>query len=143
MSHSDASFYAAAERRIWRFQLAFGPLGAAAAGLLAGIPGALGFAAGAAVSALNFLWLKKSVDLLAAKATGAEPAAAGRQRRGLVWKFAGRYLLIGAAGYVILKNTSWRIEAFLAGLFLFVAAVLAEIGWEIVAELRAHRDGRA
>jgi hypothetical protein len=143
MSES-ASFYLAAERRIWQFQLAFGALGTAGACLLAGPPAALGFAAGAAVSALNFLWLKQAVDTLVAKALDGEPTGeAVRRRRRVVWKFLVRYGLLAAAGYVILKYTSWNGRALLAGLFLFVAAILAEICFEIIKGLSGDRNGRA
>ena len=124
-------FYAAAERRIWRFQLVLAGIGTAGAGWLTGWGGAAGFAVGAAVSSLNFLWLKQAVDALAAKATGAETAAARKKQKVLVWKFVGRYLLIAVAAYAILKHTAWDIRALLAGLFLFVAAILVEIGFEI------------
>jgi hypothetical protein len=124
-------FYAAAERRIWRFQLVLAAAGTAGAAWLAGAGGAAGFAVGAAVSSLNFLWLKQAVDAVADKATGAETLAARKKRKALVWKFVGRYLLIAAAAYAILRYTAWDIRALLAGLFLFVAAILAEIVFEI------------
>ncbi|MBI3694558.1 MAG: hypothetical protein HY238_06925, partial [Acidobacteria bacterium] len=69
------SFYASAERRIWRFQLALALLGIGAAWRLAGPAGAAGFAIGAVVSGLNFLWLKQAVDAVTEKATGAETLA--------------------------------------------------------------------
>ena len=126
------AFYASAERRIWRFQLALGLLGTGAAWGINGPAGAAGFAVGAAVSGLNFLWLKQAVDAVTEKATGAETLPARRQRRRLVWKFLGRYALIGLAAYGILKYTPWSLAALLAGLFLFVAAILAEICWELI-----------
>ena len=143
MSES-ASFYLAAERRIWQLQLALGALGTAGAFLLAGPPAALGFAAGAGVSVLNFLWLRQAVDTLVAKALEGEPTGeAARRRRRVVWKFLGRYGLLAASGYVILKYTSWNGRALLAGLFLFVAAILAEICFEIIKGLSGDRNGRA
>jgi len=137
----DLKFYAAAERRIWRFQLAIGIAGAITAGWLAGGAGAAGFAVGAALSSLSFAWLKQSIDALADKAVGAETRQMRRKRRLLVAKFAGRYGLIGLAVYVILKHTHWDVRALLAGLFLFVAAVLAEICFEIVEGLVSNQDG--
>jgi hypothetical protein len=124
-------FYAAAERRIWRFQVVLALAGTAAAAWLAGWAGAAGFAVGAGVSSLNFLWLKQAVDALTEKAAGAEVLATRGKRKALVWKFVGRYLLIAAAAYAILKHTTWDIRALLAGLFLFVAAILVEISFEI------------
>jgi galactitol-specific phosphotransferase system IIC component len=138
---SDAGFYAAAERRIWRFQWIIGIAGTVIAGAWAGPGGALAYAAGAAISTLNFYWLQQAVDALTQTVLGAGTPAAKRRRRYLVAKFIGRYLLIGAAGYVILKHTAWRIEALLAGLFLFLAAILAEICVEIVIGVRSNSDG--
>jgi len=123
--------YAAAERRIGRFQAALGIAGTAGAWWLAGPGGAAGFAAGAALSTVSFRWLKQAVDALTEKAAGDDTKAARKKRRLLVSKFAGRYLLMAAAAYVILKYTSWDVRALLAGLFLFVAAILAEICFEI------------
>ena len=125
-------FYQAAERRIWRFQLGLGAAGTLGAGWLAGWGAAAGFAVGAALSGINFLWLKQAVDAVAEKATGDETAAMRKKRRLLVWKFVGRYLLMAAAAYVTWKYTDWDIRALLAGLFVFVAAILSEIGWEVV-----------
>jgi hypothetical protein len=123
--------YAAAERRIWRFQLALGLLGTAGAGWLAGWGGAAGLAVGAAVSGLNFLWLRQAVDAVTEKAAGAESSGVRQKRRWLVWKFVGRYVLIALAAYAILKHTTWDIRALFAGLFLFVAAILVEICFEL------------
>ena len=136
----DSDFYAAAERRIWRFQLIIAALGGIVALSLAGPRAAAAFLAGAAISSLNFFWLKQAVDALAEKAA-AGAATAKRKHRLLVWKFLGRYALIGVAAYAILKYTVWNIKALLAGLFLFVAAILAEIVFEIVSGLTSDRHG--
>lgn len=138
---TDDDFYAAAERRIWRLQAAIAAVGAGVAWWLAGAGAAAAFLVGAAISSLNFLWLKQAVDALVEKATGAETRTARRRRRLLVWKFIGRYALIGAAAYAILKHTAWNIEALLSGLFLFVAAILAEIVFEIVTGWTSDRHG--
>ncbi|HEV2114281.1 MAG TPA: hypothetical protein VGR50_09025 [Terriglobales bacterium] len=154
-------FYAAAERRIWRFQLALAALGIAGAWFLAGRPGAIGFAVGAAASSVNFLWLKQAVNALANKAViGAAPAAiAGpehpdanaseapaqpakrRSSSAVIWKFLGRYGLIGIVAYATLRYTGWNVKALLAGLFLFVAAILAEICVEIALGLKQDQHG--
>jgi hypothetical protein len=141
MREPDDEFYAAAERRIGRFQLALAAAGAAVTAALAGFGAAAAFAAGAALSSLNFLWLKQAVDALTDKAIGDDTRAARRKRRLVVAKFVGRYLLLGVVAYAILKGTGWNIKALVAGLFLFVAAILAEICFEIVAGLRADPDG--
>ena len=99
----------------------------------------VGFALGAAVSWLNFRWLKHLVDALAAEASAskappsaAEPAApAGppphptKQRLAVL---AGlRYALLGGGAYAILRFTSVSLTAALIGLFVAVGAVIIEI----------------
>ena len=138
---SETDFYAAAERRIWRFQLAIAAVGAGAAWWAGGAGVAAAFLVGAGISSLNFFWLKQAVDALVEKATGAEATIAARKRRLLIVKFVARYGLIGAAAYAILKHTAWNIKALLAGLFLFVAAILAEICYEIAAGLTGDQHG--
>ncbi len=138
---TDPDFYASAERRIWRFQIVIAVLGAAGSWWLAGLGAAAVFLAGAAISSLNFLWLKQAVDVLVEKATGTEDRLERRKQRLLLWKFLGRYALIGAGGYAILKHTTWNIKALLAGLFLFVGAILAEIVYEIATGLTSKQDG--
>ncbi len=142
MPESEVEFYAAAERRIWRWQICLGVAGAGGAWILGQAPAAAGFAAGAAISALNFYWLKQAIDVLTTAASGAESAAGRRKRRRLIWKFLARYLLIALAAYGILRYTGWNVAAFLVGLFLFAAAILVEICWEILGELIPHRHGR-
>jgi hypothetical protein len=164
-----SDFYAAAERRIWRFQLAFGVLGVGGAWRVAGARGALGFTMGAVISAVNFFWLKQAVDTLAAKAAAADlgtrhagteqtrgrpgvadvqglPPIAGaglarRTGRRVIRRFLGRYALIAAVAYATFRYTAWSIKALLAGLFLFVAAILAEICVEIAIGLKQDRHG--
>ncbi len=138
---TESDFYASAEHRIWRFQLAIAALGAIGSWYLAGLGAAAAFLAGAAISSLNFLWLKQAVDALVEKATRDQTRVARRKQRLLLWKFLGRYALIGGAAYVILKHTTWNIKALLAGLFLFVAAILAEIVFEIATGLTSKQDG--
>jgi hypothetical protein len=47
-------------------------------------------------------------------------------------KFFGRYILLGVALYVILAYSLVPAAAFLAGLFVGVAAVLAEFSYELL-----------
>ncbi len=86
-----------------------------------------GFAAGAALSILNFHWLKSAVDGLAAHIGQNKPV---RTRR-LIVKWLLRYTLIVAASYVILESSVVSLFAFLMGLFVFVAGVLAEMIYEL------------
>jgi len=95
------------------------------------------FAAGAALSVLNFHWLQRAVDALAGHFDPAarEPLAgtggSHRRRRAIAAKFLLRYALIAAAGYVIFRTSVLSLGAFLGGLFVFVAGVLAEMVYEL------------
>jgi len=81
-----------------------------------------GFAIGAAVSWLNFRWLKQIADALGGK----------RPRARLAVILGLRYLLLGAGAYVIVRFTSISLPAALAGLFVAVAAVIFEILFQLV-----------
>jgi hypothetical protein len=85
---------------------------------------ALGFAAGAAASLLNFRWLHHLVASLG------EGRRAPRKR--LVFFLAARYLLLGLCGYVIVKVFGLSLVAALIGLFVAVAAVILEIIYELI-----------
>ena len=86
----------------------------------------LGFALGAAASWLNFCWLKKLVDSLAQAASGKPPRNRAAVMLGL------RYLLLAAAGYVILRSSEISLAAALLGLFVSAAAVVLEIVYQLV-----------
>lgn len=144
--------YDQAFRRIDRLMLAFGVGGTVFVGLERGWRDALAFAFGAAISAVNFRWLKSGVDVLAAKfaatlppvappsadaqpATTADPpppvAPAPRAPRFVAVKFIARYALLGLAGYVIFTGLRVSVPVFLAGLFVSVAAIMAEMIYQL------------
>jgi hypothetical protein len=84
-----------------------------------------GFAFGAGIAWVNFLMLKKMTDSLGA--TGRKPPSTGS-----VVFLGSRYLVLGGVAYVILRFTSISMPAALAGLFVSLGAVLAEILFELV-----------
>ena len=86
----------------------------------------IGFALGAAASWLNFRWLKKLVDSLARAAAGHKL----RNRAAIVLGL--RYLLLAAAGYVIVRISEISLAAALVGLFVSAAAVIVEIVYQLV-----------
>ena len=87
----------------------------------------LGFAVGGAVSFLNFYWLKKVVaGVAAATVQSGTPASS----RGIVHRFLLRYFLMAIAAFVILTVSRDSLYGFFAGLFLPVAAMLCEAGYE-------------
>jgi hypothetical protein len=117
----DELSYERATRRIARFMLAIGGLGAAGACVAGGWKAGAGFLAGALISGLNFAWLKGVVEGLA----GARP------RRWRAVLLAGRYLLFGAGAYVIFRFARASLPAVLAGVFVLTAAVFVEVAVEI------------
>jgi hypothetical protein len=67
------------------------------------------------------------------------PATAGDRRPGGVWgRFVFRYALIGLVGYAIFKSSLVSLGAFFLGLFLFIAAILAEIGYQVYCAFRSE-----
>ena len=86
-----------------------------------------GFALGAAASWLNFRWLKKLVDSLGLAATGSR-----RPKHRTAVMLGLRYLLMGAAGYVILRYSEISLMAALAGLFVSAAAAVIEILYQLI-----------
>jgi hypothetical protein len=123
MTHPD--FFAGAIARIYRWMALAAAAGAVAALVLAGWPGAVGFLLGAAISWLNFRWLKRLVDSL-----GAGPGAPPRARAAV---FLGlRYALLALVAYVILRFSVLNLPALLGGIFVAVAAVILEIIFELL-----------
>ena len=88
---------------------------------------AVGFALGAAVAFLNFYWLKKVVAGVAAAAERTGPTVSSRR---VVQRFLLRYFLMAVAAFVILTVSRDSLYGFFAGLFLPVAAMLCEAGYE-------------
>ena len=84
-----------------------------------------GFAFGAGIAWVNFLMLKKLTDSLGA--VNRKPPSTGS-----VVFLGSRYLVLGGVAYVILRFTSISMPAALAGLFVSLGAVLAEILFELV-----------
>lgn len=86
----------------------------------------VGFALGAGASWVNFRWLKQLANSLG-------EAVKGKRPRTRVAVFLGlRYLLLAAAGYVILNFTTLSLAAGLIGLLVPVTAVILEILFELI-----------
>jgi TRAP-type C4-dicarboxylate transport system permease small subunit len=121
----DHPSYPAAAARIFRTILTLAVFGSAVAFLWAGWQTAAGFALGAAISALNFHWLRQLVDALGAAIENPAPP----RKRAVVLGF--RYLLLGGGAYVIVKLIPISLAAVLAGVFVLTAAVFVEAAFEI------------
>ncbi len=141
---TEEQFTAAALRRIYLAMALLGVAGTVLVLLWKGWWFAAGFAAGAALSWLNFHWLKGAVDMLATLAgrTGAPtapaPGAVGWRNAGptprpprVAARLVLRYALMGGLAYAIFRTSLVSLAAFLVGLFVFVAAVLAEMIYEL------------
>lgn len=160
----EAELLAGTEWRINRAMLVLGMAGTVVCSVWGGMAWGAGFAIGAALSALNFRWMKGAVHALADAAMGQlaqpprnehageggaesqpeeEPGQGPAQRAqpgrgmGVVVRFVLRYALIGLVAYAIFISSFVSLGAFFAGLFVFIAAILAEVGYEIYAAFRS------
>ncbi|MFZ3342702.1 MAG: ATP synthase subunit I [Terriglobales bacterium] len=95
--------------------------------------GAVGFAAGAAVSCINFRALQGSVESLGDRIVNRQSAEKGGS---IVFRFLVRYALVGAVAYAIFNSSAVAFRGFLWGLCLPVAAMMIEAGFETYAALR-------
>ena len=126
MSNDDA-FYAAAERRIEYLTVAIAVIASVAVAIHWGTKSGAGLAVGAALSWINYRWMKQGVNALAKLST----AQAGEEKASVpvsvYFKVIGRYALLIAAAYVILRGFSLPAASVLAGFFVVVAAVIVEL----------------
>lgn len=133
---SDQRLQAFNERaltRMFRTLIAVSVLALIPAFLLYGPVGAIGFAAGAMVSCLNFRALQRSVEALADRIVNRQSAEKGGR---IVLRFLLRYGLVGIAAYAIFKGSALAFRGFLLGLCLPVAAMMIEAGYEAYAAFR-------
>ena len=100
--------------------------GCAAAWYLLGVPGLIGFAAGASFSALTFYFSHRVVQRVGASEE--EP----RSARESAILLSLRYFVFCAAGYAIVNYFGASLPAILAGGFVAVAAVILEILYELI-----------
>jgi ATP synthase I chain len=121
-------FYSGAIERIRRVMAVLAVVLALAAWLKFGVRPALGFACGCGIAYLNFYWLKRVISALADRATG---TATPQSSQGIVVRFLLRYVLMAAAAYAILTVFPKSLNGLLAGLFLPVAAIIVEAGYEV------------
>jgi len=132
------------QRRVEWLIAGFGLVGTVFVAMRWNARSAAGFALGAALSWLNYRWLKQGVTTIvpsstsaAAPSSGGEapqesPPAHSKVPKKVIAKFFGRYVLLLAALYAILSYSLLPAAAFLAGLFAMVAAVLAELLYELM-----------
>jgi hypothetical protein len=119
---NDDEMMRTALARMHRAMAGIGAGGALGLALVYGWTHGAGFGLGAAVSWLNFRWLKQIVEAL----------GGGRVRGRLAVWMGFRYLLMGAGAYVIVSFTPISLPAALAGLFAAPAAVIFEILFQLI-----------
>ena len=126
MQENDA-FYAASERRIEYLTLAVGAVATIAATAIWSWRSSAAVAAGAALSWVNYRWLKQGVATLARLSTAQAGSEKARVPPSVYLKFLGRYALLIAAAYAILRGFKLPAAGLLAGFFAVIAAVLVEL----------------
>lgn len=119
MPESDLTFDGAS-RRILHVMAALAGAGSLAAWAGWGWKAGAGFLFGAIISWVNFRLLRSSVMRL---------GGASARRSGIV--FGLRLPLLAGCAYVILRFSPISLSAALAGIFVFTAAVFAEVAFEI------------
>ena len=122
------AFYSGALDRIRVAMIVVGCILVIAAVVVYGWRVGLGFALGGVISYVNFHWLKRVVSAMADRITRTGKSEAAK---GIVGRFLLRYVLMGLAAYAILSVTPASLYGFLAGLFLPVAAIACEAGYEV------------
>jgi hypothetical protein len=122
-------FYSRSLERIQTFMLVLGTAALITACIFFGWRIGLGFALGATIAYLNFHWLKKVVAGLAELTIGSGTPASSR---GVVHRFLLRYFLMAIIAFVILTVSRESLYGLFAGLFLPVAAILCEAGYEVI-----------
>jgi ATP synthase I subunit len=129
------AIYARAIPRMLRIMLVAGVVLLAPAVRLYGWAGAIGFAAGTAVSYINFLALVRGVESLAERIVDRHSQEKGRK---IVLRFLMRYGLVAAVAYAIFKGSGVAFRGFLWGLCLPVAALMIEAGFEAYVAFRRN-----
>jgi hypothetical protein len=132
MGLTPENFASGAFRRIQRCMLALALLFAVLAWIRFGWKIALGLAFGCVISGLNFHSLKRVVNALGERATQSGRGGSGT---GVVVRFMLRYFLMAAAAYAILTVSRASLYGLFAGLFLPVAGIACEAGYEVYAAL--------
>ena len=134
-AHQDWDFYRQVFDRLVRIMIALSLAGLPVAWIRYSSAVALSFLLGSAVAIVNFYWLRRTIEAMAAylQTTGEKPSSAR-----VVVRFVLRYLLIAAAAYVILRGTTNGLYGLFAGLSLPAAAILIDAAYEVSRALRTE-----
>ncbi len=126
-------FYARTIPRMLRIMLVLGVLSLGPVFWFYGWVGAIGVAAGSAVSYINFRTLIRGVEALGDRIVNRQSKERGWA---IVLRFLVRYGLVGIVAYAIFKSSALAFRGFLWGLCLPVAAMMAEAGVEAYVAFR-------
>ncbi len=129
------SFYARAIPRMLRIMLGVGILLLGPVFWFYGWAGAIGVAAGSAVSYINFRTLIRGVEALGDRIVNLHSKERGWT---IVLRFLVRYGLVGIVAYAIFKGSALAFYGFLWGLCLPVAAMMVEAGVEACVAFRRN-----
>ena len=121
------AFYSRAIPRMLKVMLLAGAVLMLPAFRIYGVPGMMGFAAGGAVSYLNFRLLVRGVAGLTERIVNRQSRERGRV---IVVQFLARYGLVAIIAYAIFKGSALAFRGFLWGLCLPVVAMMVEAGVE-------------
>ncbi len=124
---TNEEFYTAAERRIEILAVTIGAAGTLAALIFWGLKPAEGVAAGAAISWLNYRWMRLGVAVMARLSKAQQGGEKISVPRGTYLKIIGRYVLLILGGYVILHFFRLSIVSLLVGFSAVLASVLVEL----------------
>jgi len=86
---------------------------------------ALSLALGGVLSTVNFHWLKQAVDFVILE------GGSGPVGKRVAWQYAGRYALIALTLYVTIRYSILVPALIVAGLLVYVLAILLESVFEI------------
>jgi hypothetical protein len=125
-------FFSGALDRIRRFMAVLAPPLVAAAWWRFGLRPSVGLAFGCLIAYVNFYWLKRVISGFVDRAAGTATSQSGD---GIVFRFLLRYVLMAVGAYVILTVSPASLNGLLAGLFLPVAAIACEAGYELYAAI--------
>jgi hypothetical protein len=124
--------YELTEQLIARLTLGVGAVAAVGACFLFPARVAAGVLVGSVLAWLNFRWLAGALDaLVRVSAASVEPAQA-RVPLGSIFRLIGRYVLIGAAVYVIFALFKVPVVSMLVGLCALGAATIGASLYEIL-----------
>ena len=128
MPAASEAFYSGALERIRWLMMGIAVVATLGAILGFGVRTALGVALGCAIAYLNFHWLKRVVTAMAERITRTGKKQSGK---GIVLRFLLRYVLMALAACAILSVSPASLYGLFAGLFLPVAAIACEAGYEV------------